>query len=252
MHASFRQDGAPTLGNEPVQVLVVRPLNPQVSATDVVDGLIVDHETAVGMFKGSVRGEDGVVRLHDGRGHLRSGIDTELQLAFLAIVHRQAFHEEGAKARSCAATERMEDQKSLETGTIVGHSSNLVQDLVNELLADCVVAARVVIRRVFLPGNHVLRMEQAAVHARSDLIDHVGLEVAIEGARHIFALAYRHGEEQVSPCERPGQKGKTITKSGGALTRLGEKGTEALIVICSFPLLGQVSIRLMVVKDGGD
>ena len=39
-------------------------------ATDVVDGLIVDHERAVGVLQGGVGRQDGVVGLDDSSGHL--------------------------------------------------------------------------------------------------------------------------------------------------------------------------------------
>ena len=40
-------------------------------ATDVVDGLIVDHERAVGVLQGGVGRQDGVVGLHHGRSNLQ-------------------------------------------------------------------------------------------------------------------------------------------------------------------------------------
>jgi len=75
-----------TLSDQSVQVLVVRSLDAEVAAADVVDGLVVDHEGAVRVLKGGVSGEDGVVGLDDRGGDLRSRVDTELELALLAVV----------------------------------------------------------------------------------------------------------------------------------------------------------------------
>lgn len=69
-----------TLSNETVQVLIVGALETKVATADIVDGLVVDHEGAVGVLKGSVGGENRVVRLNNrGRG-LGGRIDAELEL----------------------------------------------------------------------------------------------------------------------------------------------------------------------------
>jgi hypothetical protein len=54
-----------TLCDETVQVLVVGALNAEVPSADVVDGLVVDHEGAVGVLEGGVGGENGVVWLNN-------------------------------------------------------------------------------------------------------------------------------------------------------------------------------------------
>jgi hypothetical protein len=54
-----------TLGDETVQVLVVGALDAEVPPADVVDGLIVDHEGAVGVLQGGVGGKNRVVGLHN-------------------------------------------------------------------------------------------------------------------------------------------------------------------------------------------
>jgi hypothetical protein len=110
----------------------------------------------------------------------------------------------------------VEDQEALQTRTAVGDMADFVEDLVNELLADGVVAAGIVVGRVLLAGDHLLRVEQAAVRAGADLVDDVGLEIAVDGAGDVFAL-----------------------------TRLGEEGGEALVAVgLVLALLGQVAIRL--------
>ena len=46
----------------------------------IIDGFVVDHEGAVGVLQSSVCRQDGVVRLNDGGGDLRSRVDCELEL----------------------------------------------------------------------------------------------------------------------------------------------------------------------------
>lgn len=99
--------------NESVQVLVARSLNAQVSAANIVDRLIVDHERAIRVLERGVSGEDRVVRLDDGGGHLRSWVDTELQFALLAVVDGQPLHEKSTEARTSTTTEGVEDEETL-------------------------------------------------------------------------------------------------------------------------------------------
>jgi len=65
------RDGGHDLSDEPVQIGVGWPLDVEVPAADVVDGLIVDHESAVRVLQSGVGGQDGVVRLNDCSGDLK-------------------------------------------------------------------------------------------------------------------------------------------------------------------------------------
>jgi len=83
----------------------------------------------------------------------------------------------------------VEDKETLETRTVVGNVADLVEDLVDELLADSVVATGVVVGCILLASDHLLRVEEGAVGASADLIDDVRLEIAVDGARHVLAVA---------------------------------------------------------------
>ena len=64
-------DGGDDLADQTVEVGVGGMFDVQVAATDVVDGLVVDHEGAVGVLQGGVGGQDGVVGLHHSSRHLQ-------------------------------------------------------------------------------------------------------------------------------------------------------------------------------------
>jgi len=178
-----------TLGDQPVEVLVAWSLDAKVAAADIVDGLVVDHEGTVGVLKGSVGGENRVVWLDDRGGDLRSWVDTELQLALLAVVDRQTLHEERTETGTSTTTERVEDQETLETRAVVSNPTDLVQDFVNELLSDGVVTTSVVVGSVLLAGDHLVRVEQRAVGTSADDIDDVWLQIAVDGAWNVFSIA---------------------------------------------------------------
>ena len=94
----------------------------------------------------------------------------------------------------------MENQETLETSAGIGHAADLIQNLVNHLLADGVVATSVVVRGILLASDHLLGVEERAVSTGADLIDNIGLEIAVNGTGNVAALA----------CERLKKK-KTLS-----------------------------------------
>jgi hypothetical protein len=83
----------------------------------------------------------------------------------------------------------VEDQEALHSRAVVGELADAVQREIDDFLADGVVAPRVVVRRVFLAVDDLLRMEELALRAGSDLIDDGGLDVDEDGARNMLAGA---------------------------------------------------------------
>lgn len=114
-----RGDGRDNLRNQAVEVLEAGAGDVQVSAADIVHGLVVDQERAVRVLDRAVGGQDGVVGLNDGGRHPRGRVDGELQLALLPIVGRQALEEERAETRTGTAAERVEDEEALEGVAVV-------------------------------------------------------------------------------------------------------------------------------------
>lgn len=119
IEAERRGDGGDDLGDQAVEVLVARPGDIQVPAADVINGLVVDQESAVRVLNGAVRRQDGVVGLNDGRGQARSGVHGELELALLAVVGREALEEQSTKTGASTATEGVEDEEALEGVAVV-------------------------------------------------------------------------------------------------------------------------------------
>lgn len=163
-------DGGNDLGNQTVQVGVGGSLDVQVTAADVIDSLVVNHEGAVGVLQGGVGGQNGVVGLNNGGGDLGGWVDCELQLGFLSVVHAQTLHEQGGESGSGATTEAVEDEESLETGTLVSELPDPVQNEVDNFLANGVVTTCVVVGGIFLAGDQLLGVEQLTVSSGADLI----------------------------------------------------------------------------------
>jgi hypothetical protein len=100
-------------------VLVVGSRDIQAATADVVDRLVVNKESAVGVLNGAVGREDGVIWL-DNRGRdARSRVDGEFELALLAVVGREALEEESTETRTCTSTKRVENEEALKRGAVV-------------------------------------------------------------------------------------------------------------------------------------
>merc|ERR1719225_889689 len=182
-------DGGHNLSDQPVEVGVGWPLNVQVATADVVDGLVVNHEGAVGVLQGGVGGQDGVVGLDHSSGNLGSRVDGELKLALLAVVHGQPLHKQGRKARSGAASEGMEEKESLKSSTGVSELPNPVENQVDNLLSDRVVSSSVVVSGVLLSVDELLGMVQLTVGSASGLIDDSRLQIDEDCSWDVLASA---------------------------------------------------------------
>merc|ERR1712086_1200376 len=154
-----------------------------------VERLVVNHEGDVGVLEEAVGGEHAVVRLHDGGRDLGRGVDGEGQLRLAAVVDGQALEQQGAEAGAGATSDGVEDEEALEAGAVVRQLANAVEDEVDDLLADGVVAAGVVVGRVLLAGDQLLRVVQLAVGAGADLVHDGGLEVNEHAAGDVLARA---------------------------------------------------------------
>ena len=64
----------------------------------------------------------------------------------------------------------MEDEKALQTGALIGDFTQFLQHGVDDLLADGVMTASIVVRCVFLAGNELIGVEQFRVRSATDFI----------------------------------------------------------------------------------
>jgi len=207
--------GGDNLSDESVKVGVGGALNVEVSAADVVDGLVVEHDGDVGVLKEGVGGEHGVVGLNDGGGDLGGGVDGEAELGLLAVVDGETLEEEGSETGTGSTTDGVEDEETLETSALIGELTDAVEAEINNLLTDGVVTTGEVVGGVFLSGDELLGVEQLAVGASADLIDNSGLEIEEDATGNVLAG-----------------------------TSLGEEGVESIIATTDSLVGGHLTVRL--------
>merc|ERR1712179_897351 len=137
-------DGGHDLADGTIEVGVGGTLDVEVAPAYIIDGFVVDHEGAVGVLKGGMGGQDGVVGLNNSGGDLGGWVDSELQLGLLSVINGEPLHEEGGEARAGTSTEGVEKEESLETSALIGQFPDTVEYKVDDLLSDGVVTTGVV------------------------------------------------------------------------------------------------------------
>jgi hypothetical protein len=75
------------LRDEAIEIGVGGTLNVQASTADVVQCLIVKHDSHISVLKQGVGSKDSIVWLHHSSRNLRRWVDAETKLGLLAIVN---------------------------------------------------------------------------------------------------------------------------------------------------------------------
>lgn len=122
------------------------------------------------MLQSGVSGQDRVVWFDYGRRDLGSGVDRELQLRSLAVLHAEALHQQGREAGARAASKRVEDEEALQARAHLREAAHSLHHHVNHFLSHSVVAASVVVGSVLLAGNQLLRVEQLTIGASANFV----------------------------------------------------------------------------------
>lgn len=149
------------LSDQSVKVGVGGSIDVQGSLADIVDGLIVEHESDISVLQQGVGGEHRVVGLNDSGGDLGGGVDTEIELALLSVVNRESLEEEGSETRSCTSTNRVEDEETLETSTLVSQLPDSVKAEVHNLLTNGVMTTGIVVSGILLASDELFYNERS-------------------------------------------------------------------------------------------
>jgi len=208
-------EGGDDLGDKSVKVGVGRSLDVEGSSADVVKGLVIETEGAVGVLKKGVGRKHVVVRLDDGGGDLRGRGDGERKLGFAAVVDGKSLKKKRSETRSSSTTSGVEDEETLKSGTVISELSDAVKDKVDNLLTDGVVTTGVVVGGIFLSRDELLRVVELSVGSGSDFIKRSRLKIDEDGARYVLSS-----------------------------TGLGEEGVEGVITTTDSLVGGHLSIRL--------
>jgi hypothetical protein len=184
------------LSDETVEVGVGWAFDVEGSAADVVDSLVVKHDSNVSVLQERVGGQDGVVWLNDSGGDLRRWVDGETELGLFTVIDGKTLEEERTETRSSTSTNRVEDEEALETGAVVSQLANSVEAEIDDFFTDGVVTASEVVSSIFLSGDQLFRVEQLTVGTSADFIDDGWFEIEEDASRDVLASTSL-GEEGV-------------------------------------------------------
>jgi hypothetical protein len=175
------------LSDETVQVGVGRAFDIEGTTADVVDSLVVKHNSNIGVLKKRVGRKNRVVRLNNSGGHLRRRVDGETELGLLAVVDGETLEEKGSETRSSSTSNSVEDKETLKTGAVIGKLSEAIECKVNNLLSDGVVTTGVVVGSVLLAGDQLLRVVELTVGTSADLVTDTRLKIDEHATGHVLA-----------------------------------------------------------------
>jgi len=81
----------------------------------------------------------------------------------------------------------VEDEETLESGTVVGKLSDAVQDGVNNFLSDGVVTTGVVVGSIFLSGDDLLGVVELGVLSGADFVTNGGFQIHKDGTGDVLS-----------------------------------------------------------------
>ena len=122
-------------------------------------------------------GEDGVVWLNNGGGDLWGWVDGETELGFLTVIDGESFEKEGSESGTGSSTDGVEDEETLESGTLIGKLSDSIEAEIDDFFTNGVMSSGEVVGGIFFTGDKLLWMEELSVGSGSDLIDNGWLEI---------------------------------------------------------------------------
>jgi len=208
------------LSDKSVKVGVSGSFDLELSSADIVDSFVIKHNSNISVFKEGVSGQDGVVWFNDGSGDLGGWVDGETKLGLLAVIDGESFEQEGSQTGSGTTSDGVEDQESLETGTVVSELSDSVKAEIDDLLTDGVVTSGEVVGGIFLSGDKLFGVEELSVGTSSDLINDSGFQIKEDCSWDVLAG-----------------------------TSLGEEGVEGIITTTDSLIRWHLTVRLDTVLE---
>jgi hypothetical protein len=175
------------LSDQPVKVGVCWALDVEVAAADIVDSLVVEHDSNVSVLKKRVGREHGVVWLNHSSGYLRGWVYGESELGLAAVVDGKALKEKRSKSGTGTSTNSVKAEETLKTGTLVSKLAHAIKYEVNNFLSDGVVSTGVVVGCIFLAGDDLLRVVQLAVGTSAHFITDGWLQVYENATRNMLS-----------------------------------------------------------------
>jgi hypothetical protein len=214
------------LSDQSVKIGVIGLLNIQRPSANVVDGLVVQEEGNIGVFQQGVSRKNGVVGLHNGSGQLGRGINAEIELGFLSVINGETFEQQRTESRASSSTNRVENEETLEASAAIGNLADSLKGKIHKFLSDGVVTSGIVVGRIFLAREQLVRVEELSVGAISHFVHDGGFKINVDGTRDMLSTAGL-GEE--------GTKGILFLGSGSLIRGTNSIGGNSMLQAVQLP-----------------
>ena len=110
------------------------------SEANIIKSFVIDLVGDIGMFKQRVHTQDAVIRFDNSGGDLRASPDSETNLRLFTIIDGKSFQHQASQTRSGTSSDSVEDDKSLESSTIVSQLTDSVKNKVDNFFPNCIMA----------------------------------------------------------------------------------------------------------------
>jgi hypothetical protein len=131
--------------------------------------------------------EHRVVRFDNGSRNLRRGGDCKRKLGLATIVHRKTFQQKRTKTGSSTSSGSVEDKETLKSTTVISELADTVQDSIDNFLSNGVVTPGVVVGRILLSVDDLIRMVELGVGAAADFVTYCGFEINVDSTGNVLS-----------------------------------------------------------------
>lgn len=170
-----------------IQIAVGRSRQLQRPEADVVERLVVDAVSLVGVFHQLVDGQRRVVRLHHGVRHLRRRHHGKRVHDPVGVLLAYFRDEQRSQAGAGAASQGVRQLEALHAVAALRLFADDVQDGVHEFRALGVVAFGPIVSRAALAEYEVVGSENLAERARAHRVHGAGLQVHQDRPGDVFS-----------------------------------------------------------------
>ncbi|GMT14310.1 hypothetical protein PFISCL1PPCAC_5608, partial [Pristionchus fissidentatus] len=163
--------------HEMVEVSVGRVGQLESTEANVVQCLVINAESLVGVLNKLVDRKRRVIGLNDSIRNLKRGDDGERAHDSIGVLLADLGYQESSHSRSSSTSERMSELEALKAIASLSLLSDHIEDLIDELSAFSVVSLGPVVSGATLSEDEVVRTEDLSVGSRADRIHSSGLEI---------------------------------------------------------------------------
>merc|ERR1719324_220449 len=174
------------LCQQAVQICVGWALDVKIASADIIQCLIVIHDSHICVFEQRMHTQNGIVRFYYCSCNLRACPNREAQLRLLAVIDRKTLEHQTSESAASSTSNCIEDHETLQACAIVCEFTDTVKNQINNFFANRVMTACEVVGCIFFSCDELLWMEQLAIGASADFVNDGRFQVYHDTARNMF------------------------------------------------------------------